>query len=67
MGGLGESMLYKLGRFLQVVGLVLLPIGIAGNVARPGEFNVWYTLGVSAAGIIAFMLGWLLQQASGKR
>ena len=56
-------MLYKLGRFMQFVGLVLLPIGIAGNLSRPGEFTVWYTLGVSGAGIIIFTLGWMLQQA----
>jgi hypothetical protein len=57
-------MLYKIGRFLQFVGLVLLPVGIAGNLARPGEFTVWYTLGVSGAGMALFTLGYLLQQAA---
>jgi hypothetical protein len=58
-----RDMLYKIGRFLQFVGLVLLPVGIAGNLARPDEFGLWYTLGISAAGMAVFTLGWLLQQA----
>lgn len=56
-------MLYRLGRFLQFVGLILLPVGIAGNLARPGEFTVGYTLWVSGAGMVIFTLGYLLQQA----
>jgi hypothetical protein len=48
---------------LQFIGLVLLPVGIAGNLARPQEFNVWFTLGVAGAGVICFILGYLLQQA----
>jgi hypothetical protein len=59
-------MLYKLGRFLQFIGLVLVPVGIAGNLARPAEFTVWYTLAVSGVGMGLFGLGWLLQQSAGK-
>ena len=57
-------MLYKLGRVLQALGLVLLPIAMAGNLARPAEFGLWYTLGLSSIGILIFTLGWLLQQAT---
>ena len=56
-------MLYQLARLLQFVGLVLLPVGIAGNLARPKEFNVWFTLTVAGTGAICFILGYLLQQA----
>lgn len=57
-------MVYKLGRTLQFVGLVLLPIAMAGNLARPDAFGLWFTLGLSSVGIGIFTLGWLLQQAS---
>jgi hypothetical protein len=60
-------MLFKLGRVLQFVGLVLLPVAMAGNLARPAEFGLWYTLGLSAIGILIFTLGWLLQQAARPR
>jgi hypothetical protein len=56
-------MLFKLGRLLQFLGLVLLPIAVAGNMARPEEVTLWRSLGLSAVGIILFTLGWLLQQA----
>jgi hypothetical protein len=55
-------MLYKFGRLLQLVGLILLPVAIAGNVARPEEVTLWRSLGLSAAGVACFTLGWLLQQ-----
>lgn len=57
-------MRYKLGRTLQLIGLVLLPIAMAGNLARPDAFGLWYTLGLSSIGVLAFTLGWLLQQSS---
>jgi len=57
-------MAYKLGRLLQGLGLVLLPVAMAGNLARPQEFGLWYTLGLSGVGIAVFTLGWLLQQAA---
>jgi hypothetical protein len=59
-------MIYKVGRVLQVIGLVLLPFAMAGNLARPEEFGLWYTLGLSSIGILVFTLGWMLQQASRK-
>ncbi|MBY0524937.1 MAG: hypothetical protein K2R98_16145 [Gemmataceae bacterium] len=55
-------MLYKLGRGLQFLGLVILPVAMAGNLARPTEFGLWYTLSLSGVGILFFTLGWLLQQ-----
>lgn len=55
-------MLRKLGRFLQLLGLIIAPVGIAGNLARPEEVNVKVTLGIAAAGILVFALGWIMQQ-----
>jgi hypothetical protein len=57
-------MAYKLGRLLQFVGLMVLPVAIAGNVARPEAFGLWYSLGLSAVGVGLFSLGWWLQQAA---
>jgi len=60
-------MLYKLARFLQLLGLLICPVGIAGNVARPEEISVKASLIISGGGILVFTLGWLLQQASKPR
>jgi hypothetical protein len=57
-----QVMLYRLGRLPQLLGLILLPIGIAGNVARPEEITLWRSLSISAAGVLCFFIGWLLQQ-----
>jgi hypothetical protein len=60
-------MLYKVGRFLQLVGLFLLPVAIAGNVAREDQVNLKLSLTLSAVGIAVFVLGWWLQQAARPR
>jgi hypothetical protein len=60
-------MLYRLGRLLQLCGLVILPVGMAGNLARPDLFGLWYTLSLLGIGVFVFTLGWLLQQASRSR
>jgi hypothetical protein len=60
-------MLYKVGRFLQVVGMFLLPLAIAGNLA-PGEpLDLRASLLLSALGVAVFTAGWLLQQAGKPR
>ena len=59
-------MLYRIGRLLQLVGLVLLPVGMAGNLMQPQEYSLGYTLIVSGIGVAVFTVGWLLQQAGGK-
>jgi len=56
-------MLYRVGRFLQFAGLVIMPLGIAGEVA--GQMELKHSLMVAGAGGVIFFLGWLLQQ-SGK-
>ncbi len=58
-------MLYKLGRFLQLVGMVVLPIAMAGELAH--RLNLKDMLLLTAAGILVFFVGWLLQQSSKPR
>ena len=55
-------MLYKLGRFLQLLGLIIVPVGVSGNLARPEEVPVKTTLLIAAAGVGVFYLGRLLQR-----
>ncbi len=55
-------MLYKFGRFLQLLGLLILPVGVAGNLARPEEVSVKTTLVIAVAGVGVFYLGRLLQR-----
>ena len=59
-----QPMLYKIGRGLQLLGLLITPVGAAGNIARPDQVNVKATLLIAAGGIGVFFLGWLLQQGS---
>jgi hypothetical protein len=58
-------MLYKLGRFLQFVGLfVILPIAIAGQALdhlTQGQMFLW-----TGVGIAVFYVGWNLQQTGKK-
>jgi len=55
-------MRYKLARALQFLGLVILPVGIAGNVAE--QLTLWQSLALSGAGVFIFYLGWLLQKGA---
>lgn len=55
-------MAYKLGRLLQLLGLLILPIGVSGNLARPDDISVKSSLMIAAVGAVIFYLGWLIQQ-----
>jgi hypothetical protein len=59
-----EGMLYKLGRLLQLLGLLIMPVGIAGNVAREELVDLKSSLLIAGAGMIVFGIGWLLQKSS---
>lgn len=60
-------MFYKLGRLLQIVGLILLPLAIAGNLApEPQGIDLRSSLTLSAIGIVIFGMGYLLQQMGRK-
>jgi hypothetical protein len=58
-------LLYKIGRFLQIVGLVVTPFGLVGNVIDPNRVDVKTSLMIAGVGIVFFLVGWMLQQ-SGK-
>jgi len=58
-------MLYTVGRLLQLLGLLIVPIAIAGNLADE-RLNLKESLELSAAGILVFSVGWLLQQGTRK-
>ena len=55
-------MVYKLGRFLQLLGLIIVPIAISGNVSN--SLDLKDSLFFSAVGILVFFAGWLLQQTT---
>ena len=57
-------MLYRFGRLLQVIGLVMLPIAIVANLAPERAVNLWTSLTWSGLGVGVFFLGWLIQQAA---
>ncbi len=56
-------MLYKLGRALQVAGMIILPLAIAGEIMEKITLKSFLLL--SAVGVAVFFLGWWLQQAAG--
>lgn len=55
---------YRLGRLLQLAGLIILPIAIAGNVANPEDVDLRTSLAMSSVGVLVFFLGWLLQKGA---
>lgn len=60
------TMLYGLARVLQLAGLVLVPVAVAGNLAElagPGvRLDLKESLLLSGLGIALFYAGWWLQQ-----
>ena len=53
-------MLYKVGRLLQLIGLIILPVAISGNMAE--KLDLRESLGLSGIGILIFFIGWMVQQ-----
>jgi len=58
-------MRYRIARFLQLLGMCILPTGIAGNVLHPQRVTEGVMLTICGIGAVVFLLGWLLQ-GSGK-
>jgi hypothetical protein len=58
-----RAILYKLGRVLQLIGLLMLPLAIAGNLTPEAPMTLWQSLTFSGIGVAIFILGYLLQQA----
>jgi hypothetical protein len=55
---------YRLGRFLQLLGLLIAPVGLAGNLARPNQVSEGRELAILAGGILLFGIGWLIQRSA---
>jgi hypothetical protein len=54
--------MYRLGRFLQFVGLfVILPLAMAGNMMD--RIDVKEMLLLAGTGVGVFYVGWLIQQS----
>ncbi len=58
-----RAILYRLGRTLQLIGMILLPLAIAGNLSPEKPLTLATSLTLSGVGIGVFGLGWLIQQA----
>lgn len=56
-------MAYRLGRFLQLAGLIVLPFAISGNLSERVSVGGMYQL--TFVGIGLFVAGWMIQRASG--
>ena len=60
-------MVYRLGRFLQLLGLLIAPVGMAGNLARPELVGEGRMLAILGAGVVVFGAGWLIQRGAKPR
>jgi hypothetical protein len=58
-----KFVLYRLGRTLQLIGMIILPLAIAGNLAPDMPLDLRASLTLSGVGVAVFTVGWLLQQA----
>jgi uncharacterized membrane protein AbrB (regulator of aidB expression) len=58
-----SRVLYKLGRLMQLAGMILLPLAIAGNLSPENTLTLKQSLTISGTGVVVFIVGWLLQQA----
>lgn len=54
-------MRYRLGRFLQLLALCILPTGIAGNVLYKETVTEGVMLMILGFGAVVFLAGWWLQ------
>ncbi len=61
--GTVRGILYRVGRVLQVIGMLLLPIAVAGNVAPNSPLSLRASLMLSGAGVVVFVVGYWMQQA----
>lgn len=57
-----KDWLYGTGRVLQLIGLLLLPLAIAGEISPNKDLNLSQSLALTAAGLCVFGLGYALQQ-----
>jgi hypothetical protein len=55
-----RTFLYRLGRLLQLAGMIVLPLAIAGNLTEKITVSGMYQM--TFVGIGLFLAGWLIQQ-----
>ena len=60
-------MLYRLGRLLQLIGLIVLPVAIVANLAPERAIDLKTSLTVSGVGVLVLFVGWLIQRAGRRR
>jgi hypothetical protein len=60
--GAEAVMLYKLGRVLQLIGLILLPLAMAGNLVPGAPVGLSGMLELMVLGAVIFFIGWVVQQ-----
>lgn len=59
-------MLYRLGRFLQLLGLIIAPLSLYLQLTGVLAFG-WQELVMLGGAVIVFLIGYLLQQSAGVR
>lgn len=52
-------MRYRIGRFLQLVGMIVLPFGIASELM--GKVGLGQSLLIAAGGTLVFYIGYVVQ------
>ncbi len=58
--------MYSIGRFLQLLGLLIAPAGVVGNIVQRDVVSEGVMLSILLAGGGVFLIGWLLQQSARK-
>ncbi len=58
--------MYRFGRLLQIVAMILLPLAIVGNLSPERPLTLGQSLTLSTIGVIVFLLGYFLQQTGKK-
>jgi hypothetical protein len=58
-------MRYRLGRFLQLLGLCIVPTGIAGNIIFQAVVTEAVMLTILGAGGAVFLAGYMIQGRAG--
>ena len=57
--------MYKLARALQLIGLIILPMAVAGNLVElagaDNRLSLGESLFMAGMGILCFMIGYFLQ------
>lgn len=54
--------MYRVGRVLQLLGMIILPLAIAGNLAPDQPLDLRTSLLISGVGVLVFLTGYYLQQ-----